>query len=95
MHSLNAVNKCRNEISNLESWEILPGVSLNLGPQECLPQGTGKAFYTERTEHAKAWEKCSVGEYEGHSAAEAESLDWRMGESTWRKSEVRLKDLVF
>ena len=54
MHSLNAVNKCRNEISNLESWEILPGVSLNLGPQECLPQGTGKTFYTERTEHAKA-----------------------------------------
>ena len=52
--SVGISNKCRNEISNLESLEILPGVSLNLGPQECLPQGTGKAFYTERTEHAKA-----------------------------------------
>ena len=47
MHSLNAVSKYRNEITNLESWGVLPGVSLDLGPQAHLPQGAGKAFYTE------------------------------------------------
>ena len=41
------------------TWRVrgaLPGVSLNLGLQACLTKErrAGKAFYTERTEHAKA-----------------------------------------
>lgn len=58
---------------------VLPGVSLDLGPRHIYHKELER-HSTQRTEHAKARGKCGVGEYEGHSAAEAESLDWRMGE---------------